>query len=45
MYYLTPSEYKVTLELFHQFKEAFDALPSYIQEAFYAKLYSTRLED
>ena len=37
--WLTDTQYKAMLDLYNNFNEAFKALPTYIQEAFYARLY------
>lgn len=38
--WLDDKQYKALLNLYHDFKPAFQALPEYIQSAFYTRLYS-----
>ena len=38
--WLNDTQYKALLELYNNFNIAFQALPQYIREAFYARLYS-----
>lgn len=38
--WLNDKQYKALLELYHEFNEAFIALPPYMQQAFYARLYN-----
>lgn len=37
--WLNDKQFKAMLDLYNNFNEAFKALPDYIQEAFYVRLY------
>ncbi len=39
--WLSNTEYKVLLDLYNEFHNAFIYLPDYIKEAFYIRLYSS----
>lgn len=37
---MSDKQYSILLDLFHEYNEAFNALPDSIKQAYYARLYS-----